>query len=698
MTRYSLALFLCLLLPAPLLAEPHAPLTSGILTFKPASEEAETTPAPLLDTDVKMDISGLIARVTVTQTFKNTTSRWQEASYMFPLPENAAVDHLKMIIGERVVEGEIREKQKAQKIYLAAKKAGKKASLVNQNRPNVFTTKLANIGPGEEISVTIQYQQTLSYNKGEFSLRFPLVVGPRYTPQRIISEQITGNSEDGWTLEDPDNEIITSDVIGPGSTRKNPVSIDIDLNAGMELSSLTSPSHDIAPSEISAGRWRITLANDDEIANRDFVFNWSPKLGQEPKAALFRETTGDDNYYLMMLMPSASSYGESTRLPKESIFIIDTSGSMHGQSLAQAKAALALAIRGLNPSDSFNVIEFNSITTPLFPQSRPVTPSTVEQALYFVNGLQSDGGTEMAPALQLALNTPGDQNRLRQVIFLTDGAIGNEEQLFSLINDRLGDGRLFTVGIGSAPNSFFMRKAAEFGRGTFTHIGSTEEVSGKMQKLFAKLSAPVMTNIRILWPEETEVEMWPERQPDLYLNEPLIIKAKSPLAGGTLRIEGRLNNALWKSSLPLDTAREDKGVAQVWARQKIAGLTDKMREGGDREKLKAEMTSLALAHHMVSKYTSLVAVDKTPARPPEETLDQKTVPQHMPKGWSHDKVLGEKKAKALMAPQPTVAPPAADMMVASAPQTATDEDLKLALGLILCLGAAIALLFRRRIA
>ncbi|WP_417317329.1 marine proteobacterial sortase target protein [Emcibacter sp.] len=695
MTRLSLLLFFSLLLPAPLGAAPADPLTSGVLIFKSALEEEGETPAPLLDTAVKMDISGLIARVSVTQRFRNTTSRWQEASYMFPLPENAAVDHLRMVIGERIVEGEIREKQEARKIYAAARKAGKKASLVSQHRPNVFTTRLANIGPGEEIAVTIEYQQTLAYNRGEFSLRFPLVVGPRYTPPRVITEHLSDTGEEGWALEDTETEVITSDVIGPDSNRKNPVAIDIILNAGMELADLSSSSHEIAPSQLAPGRWQIALAGNNEVADRDFVLTWSPKLDEAPKAALFRETRGPDNYYLMMLMPSASSYGESARLPREAIFIIDTSGSMHGQSLAQAKAALDMAIRNLTPADSFNLIEFNSITNPLFPQSRPVSPSAIQQALYFVNGLQSNGGTEMAPALDFALKTPSDQARLRQVIFLTDGAIGNEEQLFGLINEQLGDGRLFTVGIGSAPNSFFMRKAAEFGRGTFTHIGSAEEVSDKMQSLFKKLSAPVMTDIRISWPEDSSVELWPERHPDLYLNEPLIIKARSPVTGGTLQVQGRLGNTLWKSSLPLDSAHQDTGVAQTWARQKIASLMDKMRQGGDREQLKTDILTLALSHHMVSKYTSLVAVDKTPSRPAEETLDQKNVPQHLPKGWSHDKVMGKQNVKALKSPLP--AAPAADMMVASAPQTATDEDLKLLIGLILCFGAGATLLYRRRI-
>ncbi len=641
-----------------------------VLLFVSDTEQGSLE-APLLDTDVKISINGITARVKVNQKFKNTTDQWQEATYMFPLPENAAVDHLKLIIGDRIVEGEIQEKQQAKKTYIAAKQAGKKASLLEQQRPNIFTTKVANIAPGEEIIVRIEYQQEVSYDKGIFELRFPSVVGPRYTPLHQISEGLITIGEDGFSQTLSGEHILISPVIPPESQRKNVLTIAADINAGIELASLESRYHDIIKQKKSQGHWATKLGMEDVIADRDFVLTWQLKLGQEPKAAFFQNSDGEDHYALMMLVPGNEVFKEVTRLPKETVFVIDTSGSMGGASIRQAKQAMALAVKRLPKGDYFNIIEFDSRYTTLYPRSVAVTESTQNEALTFVNALVADGGTEMSAALHKALDNQRSGSRVRQVIFLTDGAIGNEHDLFSIIKDKIGKSRLFTVGIGSAPNSFFMKKAAEYGRGTFTYIGNVEEVSEKMQNLFSKLSAPVLTNLQVDWPEDSQVEMWPRKIPDLYQGEPLIIKAKLKAPKGAVSISGQTRANLWKTSLNFGEQKNHDGIPQLWARQKISSLLDSVYEGADADAVKRDITALAIKHHLVSKYTSLVAVDKTTARPIEEELTSKEVPQHHPKGWLHKRTLAY-------------------------PKTALRDDLNIIIGLSLVMFSGFLLWKRRR--
>ena len=356
---------------------------------------------------------------------------------------------------------------------------------------------------------------------------------------------------------------------------------------------------------------------------------------------MFTEKHGDQHYALLMVMPPAKEVA-AARLPREVIFVIDTSGSMSGSSIAQAKEALELAVSRLAEQDSFNVIEFNSYAKALYPDARPASAANRGNAVQFVRRLQSQGGTEMALALNLALNGRENPGRVRQVIFLTDGAVGNEDGLFKLIKDKLGDSRLFTVGIGSAPNSHFMSKAAQTGRGTFTYIGKIEEVKEKMGGLFAKLESPVLKGIEIAWPGT--VEAWPKRIPDLYLGEPIVVSALLDKAEGDIRLSGlrgEVHEKPWQATLPLADARVGRGMGVLWAREKIASHIDSLRDGGKEEDVRDAVVEVALAHHLVSKYTSLVAVDKTPARPKEEDLKSGAIPTNLPEGWEDDKVFGE---------------------------------------------------------
>ena len=595
--------------------------------------------ATLLNTDVNIQVNGLVARVSVMQEFKNDGGEWVEGIYVFPLPDEAAVDHMRVYIGERFIEGEIREKEQARKEYEQAKQAGKKTSLVEQQRANLFTTSVANIGPGETVIVEIEYLEDVRYDDGSFSIRFPMTLTLRYVPgQALPDRQGNGWSPDTTVVEDA--SLITPPMVA--ASRGHKVSLQASVNAGMPLEIIASRYHPVHVAE-SNGEYRVTLAAGQVPMDHDFELLWRPVPSFAPRAMAFAETIDGKPHYLLMVMPPDSGESAAARMPREMIFIIDTSGSMHGVSIEQAKQALRRAFDGLQPGDLFNVVEFNSYPNALFTNSVPADTSNLGVARNFVGRLKANGGTEMRSALRFALRTPPSETYLRQIIFITDGAVGNEEGLFELIDARLGNARLFTVGIGSAPNSWFMRKASETGRGTFTTISALHEVGEKMDRLFRKLEHPQLTNIDLQWPSGTIVDSYPSIVPDLYLGEPISVRvrASGPFRpGDSIRIAGDSVAGAWMCDVELNVNTQSPGVAALWARARIAGLLDSQRRGADADETRDAIVETALAHHLVSKHTSLVAVEKTPVRPPGEALASEQIPNLLPYGQSGSAIFG----------------------------------------------------------
>ncbi len=632
-------------------------------------------PAPLLKTEVEMDVTGLLARIQVVQEFSNPGDTWLEGIYQFPLPPGSAVEQLRMRVGERVIVGHIEEKQRAEQVYREAKAKGQRASLLSQQRPNIFTTAVANIAPGERVRVEIGYQQTVEYRDGQFELRFPLVVGPRFIPGAPLPSQTPGfDGIHGWaenTDQVPDAAQITPPVGDPSDAPLNPVSLRVSMDAGLPLSEVTSHYHAIVEQRDPDGRRVVQLAGGAVPADRDFLLTWRPQPGMEPRAALFREQWQDDSYALLMLLPPDQER-QAQKLPREIVFVVDNSGSMHGDSIDQAKAALRLALSRLGPGDRFNLIHFNDRSHALFPEAREASPANLTRALREVERLQAEGGTEMRPALAMALPEGGERgDRLRQVIFLTDGSVGNETALFELIQRRLGESRLFTVGIGSAPNSHFMQRAADFGRGTFTYIGNLSEVGERMRTLFGKLEYPAMRNLRLTLGDGEPMQVLPGRLPDLYLGEPLMLALKSPRLEGELTVEGERDGTPWRHRVSLAQAGEHAGLHRLWARRYIRQLMGEPDSEQPAEVRRQRVTALALRHELVSPYTSLVAVEETPVRPATEPLEGGMMAVNLPQGWDAGHVFGR------------------------LPQTATPAPLMLLAGLLM-LGGGVWL--RRRVA
>ncbi|MDJ0758319.1 MAG: marine proteobacterial sortase target protein [Woeseiaceae bacterium] len=630
------ALWLLVLMPLLSNAEPVNPnemKAGGLLLKMQDGYHAATT----LNTDVDITVNGLVMRVKVRQQFRNTGTEWAEGIYVFPLPDEAAVDHMRLKVGERIIEGEIQEKEKARKAYEKAKAEGKKTTLVEQQRANLFTTAVANIAPGEAVTVEIEYLEEARYDAGTFSFRFPMTLTPRYMPGSPLADR----KGSGWSADT--TEVIDASLISPPMVQRSNehrVSLDVFVNAGVPLDIIASRYHPVSIRE-EAGRYSVSLDDPDTRLDHDFELVWRPLADSKPRAMSFSEIIDGESYYLLMLVPPVEGRVAPLRMPRETIFIIDTSGSMHGTSINQAKNALGRALQRLLPGDRFNIIEFNSVMRPLFNDSVDASTANLSHAQTFVARLQANGGTEMKPALKFALSSPVTETHLKQVIFITDGSVGNEDALYRVIEQQLGATRLFTVGIGSAPNSWFMRKSAELGRGTFTIISAMHEVGEKMDRLFAKLEAPQVTDIQIDWP--AGVDAYPSRVPDLYLGEPVSVRVRADAPfpmGESINIAGNMPGERWTTEIPVTDDHSAFGVGALWARARIAELSDAARRGANPDEIRASIVETAMTHHIVSKYTSLVAVDKTPVRPAGAPLSKDQVPNLMPHGQSANAIFG----------------------------------------------------------
>ncbi|MGB0134556.1 marine proteobacterial sortase target protein, partial [Dokdonella sp.] len=550
-----------------------------------------------LASDVHYQIGGLIAEASIRQRFSNHSNDWVEAQYLLPLPEGAAVHDMVLRVGERVIVGEIREKEQARVEYVEAAATGKRAALVESDRAGLFRTAVANVGPGETIEVEVRWWQQVSYRDDRFSLSLPLTYTPRYQ---------TANGED--TASAPST---SSD--DHHSTHAPTVDVRIDLDAGLALATIQSPTHRVKITQNASG-YAIALADGPAAADRDFVLDWTPVLGTAPASAVLSETIHGETYAMVMLLPDSQL---ANPLPRELILVIDTSGSMGGASIEQARAALDLALASLRPNDRFNVIQFNSVTEALFDTAVPARAADVAMARQWVARLHATGGTAMQPALEAALRGSPPSTHVRQVVFATDGAVDNAGGLFQVIDRDLGQSRLFPIGIGSAPNAQFIERAATLGRGSSTIIRSGTEISARMSELFGKLDRPALRDLTLSWPGTAD--SYPQRLPDLYAGEPLLIVAKLSNLNGTLEARAMGMQETWSSSLALGRSASVPGIGRLWAQRKVESLEQSIDHGADPAAVRSDVLQLALDHHLVSRYTSLIAVELVPAR--DEMLD-----------------------------------------------------------------------------
>ena len=622
-------------------------VSEGTLLFR-NDETSRYEIIPNLHTDVNINIKGMVSHTSVDQMFVNDSTEPIEAIYVFPLPPNSAINNMVMIVEDRIIQGKIKEKQEAKKQYEKAKKRGQRASLTEQQRPNIFTNKVANVMPNDTIIVRLEYVNELKYGNGNFDLRFPMVVGPRF----IDGTRVTGYSGTGWAKDTdivPDASQITPHVVPDGMRSGNIIDLSINIDAGIPIENVESSSHRIKISKENKNQYIVNLKNDKNIPNKDFSLSYKIKKGHEPKAALFTDTNHDENYFMLLAVPPLTS-NDKIDIPKEVIFVVDVSGSMQGTSIKQAKNSLHYSIERLNNDDSFNIIAYSDHFFSMKKFPIEMNESNIDSAKEFINSLHAGGGTRAMGPLKEAMLMNTDTNKLKMIIFITDGDLGYEKDVFNLVNKYISNSRLFCVGIGSAPNGHLLEKVSEKGRGTYTYINNINHVNEKIKNLFDKIEMPVLTDVKL--EIDGDYELFPNPLPDLFLNEPLVVFGKvnnKDKDNFKARFSGKTTDGYFKITLPVKFNKgiENSAVSDLWARKKIDRLMDDWYLGN--KNVKEKIIEISINHNLISKFTSFVAVEDKIVNPNGKNIIA-NVKVDLPEGWVYESVFGKQFAKKKAVP------------------------------------------------
>ncbi len=610
-------------------------------TLRAVNEDGEVIlEFPLKHTSVYAEISGFLAQVEVKQHFHNPHEEKIEAVYVFPLPENSAVNEMIMVVGKRNIYGEIHKRRVARQIYEQARAAGKRTALLEQERPNIFTQSVANIQPGEEIVITIRYVQALKYDRGVYRYVFPMVVGPRFIPGGPTGKQGTGWSPDTDTV--PDASRITPPVLKPGRRSGHDISLIVKLDAGLSIEDLHSKSHDLLVVEEGIGRATVNMEPKDSIPNKDFVLEYTV-AEEQPRSAYLTHYSQQGGYLILMIQPSLESVTQNIE-PKEIFFVVDCSGSMSGYPIQKVKEAMYHCIQGISPDDTFQIIRFSSNASAFSPKPVPATRVHKEEALDYIQALYGSGGTMMIEGIKACLDYPRVPERQRIVFFMTDGFIGNDNQILAAVKEKVGNARLFSFGVGSSPNRSLLERMAQLGHGTAQYIRQDQDAQPVITDMLSRISKPYLTDVEINWGGLRVTDVYPDPIPDLYSAQPLILFARYEVGGAAVvTLRGRIDGLPYEEriSVSLPDWNPDNGsLASVWAREKIKYLMLE-RLGGRKASIEEEVTNLALEYNLMSQYTSFVAVDEVIPEGSDTTLPRTiAIPVPMPEGVSFTGVFG----------------------------------------------------------
>ena len=602
-----------------------------------------TTPEqvfPLKQTEVKAKIAGNISRVEVVQKFENPFPESIEAVYVFPLPDEAAVDDMEIKIGSRTIKADIKRREEALEIYEQARKQGRSAGLLEQERDNIFTQSLANIKPGEKIEVTIRYTESLKFAGGDYEFVFPMVVGPRY---------ISGNSTGADRINPP--------VLPPRTRSGHNIAVSVEIDAGVAIGDVRSTSHQITTHR-SGNIVQVQLANSDTIPNKDLILRYRV-AGENTRATILTQSDKRGGHFATYLIP-ALNYKTNEIVPKDVVFLMDTSGSQQGEPLAKSKELMRRFIQGLNPNDTFTIIDFANTAKALSTNPLANTAANRQSAINYIQNLQANGGTELLNGIQAVMNFPAATGRLRSIVLITDGYIGNENEVLARVQGSLKPGnRLYSFGVGGSVNRFLLNRLAEVGRGTSQVIRQDEPSAEAAEKFFREINRPVLTNIQISWEGLGEKpEIYPIAPPDLFASGPLVLFGKkTDRANGQLRIRGTLaGGKAYEQVLPVNFARSggrqrestsvaatatdfgNPAVAQLWGRSRIKDLMNQMF-GGETQSLVEAVTNTALTYRLLSEYTAFVAVSEEVRVEPDGSRHRVQVPVELPQGVSYEGIF-----------------------------------------------------------
>ncbi len=593
-------------------------------TLEAAADEGASRPFVLEHTDVVAEVTGFVSAVTVTQRFKNPFEKPVEAVYVFPLPENAAVDEMTLTAGTRVIRATIQKREEARRQYEEAKSQGRRAALLDQERPNIFTQSVANLLPGESVEVSLRYVAPLRFDDGAYTFNFPMVVGPRYMP----GAPLAGASQGTGTMPDTDRVDDASRISPPLERTGRDISVEVRLESGAVIEELWSVSHQLQSERTSSSRAVITLDAADRVPNKDFILRWKVS-GPETRAAVV-STGGPEGTFALMLNPEAQPSSDEV-LPKEMVFVIDTSCSMGGAPLDAAKQAMSLAMQQMNPRDTFMLIDFAESASSFHDSPLSNTPENVTKALGYLNALPSGGGTNQLAGIRRALDRPADGDRLRVVLLMTDGFIGNEQEIFHETQRLLGNGRVFGFGIGSSVNHFLLSRLSEEGRGFYQYVRTDENPTEAVTRFVRRIAKPLMTDVIIDWGGLQVVDVLPRRIPDLFDAQPVVLLGRYRNGGpATITLRGHVGakNVELATRVNLGVASAAaSGLTSMWARARIEEV-DRLQKFGEFPEAAKEITTLGLEHHLVTAYTSFVAVDNTPVT--ERAGNQVAIPSPSP--------------------------------------------------------------------
>jgi len=647
---------------------------------------AKIAACPLERTEVEADVVGFVARVRVTQTFRNPLGEKIEAVYVFPLPEDAAVDEMTMTVGERTIRAVMKPREEARAIYEKAKSAGKVASLLDQERPNVFTQAVANIAPGAKVVIEIAYVETLRFEDGDYEFVFPMVVGPRYMPGSATSSvappapELKGKVHEassaarpqglpaprgtGWSPDTdrvPDASRISPPVAKPGLRAGHDIGLTVRIDAGMPVIGVESVLHKVDTSTDELGRTVVKLSSRDEIPNRDFILRYcvsTDKIGE----AFLVHTDKRGAFFTLLLQPPRR-VSPRRAVPKEMIFVIDRSGSMSGLPIEKAKQTMRLCIEKMNPGDTFNLHSFSGGTGRCFEGPMPNTPENRKTALDYLAGIHGSGGTRMMPAILEALGGPKDPERVRVVCFMTDGYIGNDFEIIDAVKRHAGTARVFSFGIGTSVNRFLLDGMAHAGRGEVEYVtpGSRRqsggsgapgaEASAAARRFAERIASPVLTDVEIDWGGLPVSDVYPRRVPDLFSAKPVMVHGRlSEVKPGVVTLRGRTVGGAFERKIavsPQESPHRGSALPSLWARAKVGFLMRQDMRGLQRnsftEELRDEITAIGVEYRLMTQFTSFVAVEEKTA---VEDGVPKTiaVPVEMPDGVSHGGVFGTDNA------------------------------------------------------
>jgi len=613
----------------------EAPGSGALIATLPETEKE--VPVPLKHTDVATSISGYIATTVVTQQFHNPYDGKIEAKYVFPLPQNAAINEFIMTVGERKIRGIIREREEAERIYEEARNQGYVASLLTQERPNIFTQSVANIEPGKEIDINIKYFHTLAYVDGWYEYVFPMVVGPRFNPPGM-TDGVGAVARGAHGISGQKTEV---QYLRPGERSGHDIALSVEINAGVPIEEIVSKSHVITTNHSALEKVTLKLSPLDTIPNKDFVLRYKV-AGKTVKSSLLAHRDERGGFFTLMLYPP-ENLSTLQRKPMEMVFVLDCSGSMSGRPIEQAKTAVKRALRHLQPDDTFQIIRFSNDASQLGPAPIPATAKNVRRGLEYLSSLHGSGGTMMIEGIKAALDFPHDRRRLRVVSFLTDGYIGNEAQILGEVHKRLGASRIFSFGVGSSPNRYLLDRMAKLGRGAVAYVGLDQSAGEVMDRFFEHVSHPAMTDITVDWGDMRVSDVFPRRISDLFVGRPVIVTGRFKGTGNaTVRVRGLVGDE--KRDIVLRVNLDDPTVAHpglpvVWARMKIADLNDQSTYDHDSE-LPEQIKLVALEYGLMSAYTAFVAVDSL-TRTEGEYGTTVAVPVPVPEGVRYDTTVQE---------------------------------------------------------